>query len=203
MIASLRGEVLSIGLDHAVIECAGVGYHVLATPATLGRLRRGEEQLVLTSLVALKDNVPNLYGFSTDQERAMFHLLQTVSGLGPKLAVACLSTLLPAEISRAVTDKDTKTLQIIPGVGKRMADRMAVELDGKVADYLPGAEDTLDLPQVPPQAAGVAEQVTEALLGLGFPERGAAPVVDALLAEHPELDTAAALRAALSQLGGK
>lgn len=203
MIASLRGEVLSIGLDHAVIECAGVGYQVSATPPTLGRLRRGEETLMLTSMVAVKDGVPNLYGFGSDDERRMFHLLQTLSGLGPKLAIACLTALQPAEISKAVAEKDAKTLQTIPGVGKRMADRMVVELGGKVDEYLPAPDDAPELPVVPAHAAGVAEQVVEALVGLGFTDRVAGPVVDGILAENPDLDTAAALRSALSQLGRK
>jgi holliday junction DNA helicase RuvA len=203
VIASLRGEVLSIGLDHAVIECAGVGYQVLATPPTLGRLRRGEETLMLTSMVAVKDGVPNLYGFGSDEERRMFHLLQTLSGLGPKLAIACLTTLQPAEISKAVAEKDAKTLQTIPGVGKRMADRMVVELGGKVDEYLPAPDDAPELPIVPAHAVGVAEQVVEALVGLGFTDRVAGPVVDGILAENPDLDTAAALRSALSQLGRK
>ncbi len=200
MIASLRGEVLSIGLDHVVIDCNGVGYRVLATPPTLGRLRRGEEAVILTTMV-VRDDALLLYGFLTDDERQVFDLLQTVSGLGPKLAMAILGTLKTPELARAVSQKDTKTLQTVPGVGKRMADRMAVELSGKFEAYLPGPEEEALIPAAPAAAGGVVEDVTEALVGLGFTERIARPVVDGILAADPDLDTAAALRAALSELG--
>lgn len=201
MIASLQGEVLEIGPDAAVIDCGGVGYQFLATPRTLGGLRRGKSQRVLTHL-AVKEDALTLYGFSAAEERRMFLLLQTVSGLGPKLALATLGTLGPAEIASTVTTADTKTLQTVPGVGKRMADRLIVELKEKVADYLPVSPHP-----APPTgattgvAAQVAGQVTEALIGLGFTERVAVPVVDGVLAASPDLDTAAALRASLTELG--
>ncbi|MDR7329463.1 Holliday junction branch migration protein RuvA [Corynebacterium guangdongense] len=200
MIASLRGEVLSIGLDHVVLECGGVGYQVLATPPTLGRLRRGEETRILTTMVVREDAML-LYGFLTDDERQVFTLLQTVSGLGPKLAMAILGTLKTPELAQAVSQKDTKTLQRVPGVGKRMAERMVVELSGKFDLYLPSAEEQELVPALPAQASGVAEDVTEALVGLGFTDRIAKPVVDGILAAEGDLDVATALRAALSELG--
>lgn len=198
MIASLRGTVISLGLDHAVIECAGVGYRVEATPGTLATLTRGEEATVLTYL-AVKEDAMTLYGFAFDEDRGMFHLLQTVTGLGPRLAVASLSVMNAGEISQAIAGEDAKALQRIPGVGKRMAERLVLELKDKVAAYAPAAvPETTPLPIA---AAGVADQVTEALVGLGFTDRVAAPVVEGVLGDNPGLDTAAALRAALSQLG--
>ena len=198
MIASLRGTVISLGLDHAVIECAGVGYRVEATPGTLATLTRGEEATVLTYL-AVKEDAMTLYGFASDEDRGMFHLLQTVTGLGPRLAVASLSVMNAGEISQAIAGEDAKALQRIPGVGKRMAERLVLELKDKVAAYAPAAvPETTPLPIA---AAGVADQVTEALVGLGFTDRVAAPVVEGVLGDNPSLDTAAALRAALSQLG--
>lgn len=198
MIASLRGTVISLGLDHAVIECAGVGYRVEATPGTLATLTRGEEATVLTYL-AVKEDAMTLYGFASDEDRGMFHLLQTVTGLGPRLAVASLSVMNAGEISQAIAGEDANALQRIPGVGKRMAERLVLELKDKVAAYAPAAvPETTPLPIA---AAGVADQVTEALVGLGFTDRVAAPVVEGVLGDNPGLDTAAALRAALSQLG--
>ena len=202
MIASVRGTVIGIGLDHAVIECAGVGYRVEATPTTLATLRRGEEAFLLTSLV-VREDAQILHGFATDEDRGMFHLLQTVTGLGPRLAVACLSVLDAGEISRAISGEDARTLQRIPGVGKRMAERLVLELKDKVAAYAPAAGDIPEQPTLTPAAGSVARQVTEALIGLGFSDRVAGPVVDGLLAEQPDLDTAAVLRAALTQLGRK
>lgn len=206
MIASLRGTVTSIGLDHVVVECAGVGYHAIATAPTLSRFRRGEEATVLTAMVVREDAML-LYGFATADERGMFYRLQSVSGLGPKLAMATLSTLQPQEISAAVANEDTKRLQTVPGVGKRMADRMIVELKDKLDDFLPASE-----PGAGENAYEVSssttdnqlvDQVTEALVGLGFVDKQARPVVEEVVAADDTIDTATALRTALSALGKK
>lgn len=202
MIASLRGTVISIGLDHLVVDCSGVGYRVEATPATLATLRRGEETTILTHL-AVREDAMTLYGFGSAQDRGMFHLLQTVSGLGPRLAVASLSVLNAGELSQAISTENAKELQRIPGVGKRMAERLILELKDKVAAFAPAPSDTGVVIQLPRAAADIAEQVTEALVGLGFSDRIAVPVVEGVLADDPTLDTAAALRASLTQLGRK
>lgn len=202
MIASLRGTVIGIGLDHAVIECAGVGYRVEATPTTLATLRRGEDAMILTSLT-VREDAHILHGFSSDEDRAMFHLLQSVSGLGPRLAVAALSVFPAGELSRAIAGEDAKSLQRIPGVGKRMAERLILELKDKVAAFVPAEPAGTAAPTLPTAAEAVAEQVVDALIGLGFSDRVAQPVVEGVLAEEPALDTSAALRRALTQLGRK
>ncbi|WP_297551915.1 Holliday junction branch migration protein RuvA [uncultured Corynebacterium sp.] len=204
MIAALRGEVIHIGLDHGVIDCAGVGYKFLATPKTLGTLRRGEQATVLTNLVVKEDSL-TLYGFSADEDREMFHVLQSVSGLGPKLALAALSVMGAGELAAAIGGEDVKALQSIPGVGKRMAQRLALELKDKVAAFTPsgpaaaGSVDTA----VAPTGGAVVESVTEALIGLGFTDKGARPVVESAYADNPDADTSSLLRAALAQLGKK
>lgn len=205
MIDSLSGEVLSVGLDHAVIECAGVGYRFLAGPPTLARLARGEHARVLTTMV-VKDDGVTLYGFADDAARTMFHKLQSVSGLGPKLALACLSVFDPAELAGLITSGDPaaiKRIQTIPGVGKKMAERMALELKDKIdglytAEVAPGAN-----PAAQQGASLASEQVVEALVGLGFPEKTARPVVDTLAGDDPEASSSALLRSALTQLGKK
>lgn len=205
MIASLRGQVLAMGQDHAVIECSGVGYRFTATPRLLGQLSRGEEATVLTTLVVREDSM-QLFGFSDSASQEMFDVLQTVSGLGPRLAVACQSVLEPDEIARAVRDADSKTLQRVPGVGKRVAERMILELKEKVAHFavpVATAEDAASATQLPVGADQVADQVSQALLGLGFAEKEIGQAVAEVLNAQPELDTAAALRATLSALGRK
>ncbi len=204
MIDSLHGEVLSIGLDHAVIECAGVGYRFLATPQTLGGLVRGETRRVMTSMV-VKDDGVTLYGFGEPDSREMFHRLQTVSGLGPKLAMAALAVFGPAELSTKIAASDAKSIQTIPGVGKKMAERIVLELKDKVEAFLPaGDAGTGQAPAAPNVGVSLAaEQVVEALVGLGFPERSSRPVVDALVAENPQEEASALLRRALSELGKK
>lgn len=209
MIASLSGEVLSIALDHAVIECGGVGYQFLATPRTLGTLVRGEHARVMTSL-AVKEDAMTLYGFTADEDRAMFHQLQVVSGLGPKLALACLSVLEPGEIATAINNGDAKKLQTIPGVGKRMSERMALELKDKVKGFIaqPAGDDAWAASQssLPVGSGAIVDTVVEALVGLGFTEKAARPVVEAFVAESEDvetLETATVLRASLAALSGK
>lgn len=209
MIASLSGEVLSIALDHAVIECGGVGYQFLATPRTLGTLVRGEHARVMTSL-AVKEDAMTLYGFTADEDRAMFHQLQVVSGLGPKLALACLSVLEPGEIATAINNGDAKKLQTIPGVGKRMSERMALELKDKVKGFItqPAGDDAWAASQssLPVGSGAIVDTVVEALVGLGFTEKAARPVVEAFVAESEgveTLETATVLRASLAALSGK
>lgn len=209
MIASLSGEVLSIALDHAVIECGGVGYQFLATPRTLGTLMRGEHARVMTSL-AVKEDAMTLYGFTADEDRAMFHQLQVVSGLGPKLALACLSVLEPGEIATAINNGDAKKLQTIPGVGKRMSERMALELKDKVKGFITQAagDDASAASQssLPVGSGAMVDTVVEALVGLGFTEKAARPVVEAFVAESEDVETfetATVLRASLAALSGK
>ncbi|PQM74667.1 Holliday junction branch migration protein RuvA [Corynebacterium sp. J010B-136] len=209
MIASLNGEVLSIALDHAVIECGGVGYQFLATPRTLGTLVRGDRARVMTSL-AVKEDAMTLYGFTADEDRAMFHQLQVVSGLGPKLALACLSVLEPGEIATAINNGDAKKLQTIPGVGKRMSERMALELKDKVKGFItqPAGDDASAASQssLPVGSGAMVDTVVEALVGLGFTEKASRPVVEAFVAESENtetLETATVLRASLAALSGK
>lgn len=204
MIASLRGTVITIGLGSAVIECQGVGYEVTTTPSTLAQLQRGEEALLLTTMVVREDAM-KLYGFIDDQTREMFSLLQTVTGLGPRLALACESVLSPIEISQAIAGGDSKTLQRVPGVGKRMAERLIVELKDKVGAFTAGVVESGG-ESAPVQGVApvvVIDQVTQALVGLGFSEKQADDAVASVLSSNPELDTSAALRAALAKLSGK
>ncbi|WKD57558.1 Holliday junction ATP-dependent DNA helicase RuvA [Corynebacterium capitovis DSM 44611] len=201
MIDSLNGEVISIGLDHAVVECGGVGYRFLAAPPMLGTLTRGETRRILTAMT-LKDDGVTLYGFVDEQARSLFRTLQTVTGLGPKLALACLSVYEPATLGEHISAGDTKAIQAIPGVGKKMAERIALELRDKVAGlYTPPGQPGLSSSSSGSSPA--AEQVIEALVGLGFSDRAARSSVDGVTAENPQATSAQLLRTALNQLGKK
>ena len=193
MIAAVRGEVLEIGLDHAVVEVGGAGLAVHATPATLARLRRGEQARLATSLVVREDSL-TLFGFADAEERELFTLLQTVSGVGPRLALATLAVLDPDALRRALADGDATALTRVPGIGRKGAERMVLELRDKVVAPAPA-------PAPPPRPGGPRDQVVEALLGLGFPTKPAEQAVDAVLAENGATDASTALRAALSRLG--
>ncbi|MFZ2176616.1 MAG: Holliday junction branch migration protein RuvA [Rhodococcus sp. (in: high G+C Gram-positive bacteria)] len=196
MIASVRGEVLEIALDHAVIESAGVGYRVNATPATLGSLQRGAEARLVTAMIVREDSM-TLYGFPDSDSKELFGLLQTVSGVGPRLAMATLSVLDPDVLRKALAEGNVTALTRVPGIGKRGAERMVVELRDKVDAYSSAAG--VQVGGAP--GGSVREQIVEALVGLGFPAKQAEQTTDAVLAEAPEATTAAALRSALSVLG--
>ena len=195
MIAAVRGEVLEIGLDHAVVEVGGAGLAVHATPATLARLRRGEQARLATSLVVREDSL-TLFGFADTEERELFTLLQTVSGVGPRLALATLAVLDPDALRRALADGDATALTRVPGIGRKGAERMVLELRDKVVAPAPAPA-----PSARATAGGPRDQVVEALLGLGFPIKPAEQAVDAVLADNGAADASAALRAALSRLG--
>ncbi|MGB3302271.1 Holliday junction branch migration protein RuvA [Gordonia sp. (in: high G+C Gram-positive bacteria)] len=199
MIASVSGEVIDIALDHAVVECAGVGYKVLATPPTLGALTRGSSVRLLTAMMVREDSM-TLYGFTDPQARDLFGLLQTVTGVGPRLAMATLAVLEPDSLVRALADSDAKALTAVPGIGKRVAERLVVELRDKVA-AVPGAA-AAGVPTAGGSGpATVATQVTEALVGLGFTEQAAQKAVAAVSSEHPDADSSVLLRATLATLG--
>ncbi|BAH55119.1 Holliday junction branch migration protein RuvA [Rhodococcus opacus] len=197
MIASVRGEVLEIALDHAVIESAGVGYRVNATPATLGGLQRGTEARLVTAMIVREDSM-TLYGFPDSESKELFGLLQTVSGVGPRLAMATLAVLEPEALRSALAEGNVTALTRVPGIGKRGAERMVVELRDKV-DAVGSTSGA-----VPLGAGGggsVRDQIVEALVGLGFPAKQAEQATDSVLAEAPESTTSSALRSALSLLG--
>ncbi|ACU35640.1 Holliday junction branch migration protein RuvA [Actinosynnema pretiosum subsp. pretiosum] len=197
MISSLRGQVLSIGLDHAVVEVGGVGFAVQATPATLGSLRRGEEAVLSTALVVREDSL-TLFGFADADSRQLFGLLQTVSGIGPRLALATLAVLEPEKLRAALAEGSVSVLTQVPGIGRKGAERLVIELRDKVGQLAtaPASDGVVAVGRV-------RDQVVEALLGLGFPAKQAETAVDGVLAEDPSLGTSVVLRKALSGLGRK
>lgn len=194
MIASVSGEIIDIALDHAVVECAGVGYRVLATPPTLSSLRRGEQVRLMTAMIVREDSM-TLYGFTDPDARELFGVLQTVTGVGPRLAMATLAVLEPDRLRAALADSDVKALTTVPGIGKRVAERLVVELRDKVGAPSTGGAVSVGA------VAGVGAQVTQALVGLGFTESAAEQAVAKVLAADPAADASGALRAALAGLG--
>ncbi|OLT53047.1 Holliday junction branch migration protein RuvA [Cellulosimicrobium sp. CUA-896] len=207
MIASLSGTVSSVRLDRAVLEVGGVGYLVHATPATLATLRVGEDARLATSMVVREDSL-TLYGFADDDERSVFETVQTVSGVGPRLALAMLAVHTPDALRRAVAGPDIPALVRVPGIGTKGAQRIALELGDKlgaptVAD--PAADAAA--PAAHP-ADDKRDQVVEALVGLGWNVKAADDAVATVLAQAgvdvvEAADVAGALRAALRVLGGQ
>lgn len=194
MIASVRGEVIDIALDHAVVEAAGVGYKVMATPSTLATLKRGAEARLITAMIVREDS-QTLYGFADTEARDLFLTLLGVSGVGPKIALATLAVYDASALCRALADGDVTALTRVPGIGKRGAERMVLEL----RDKIPAAPGSGGAAVAGPVA--IRGPVVEALVGLGFAARQAEEACDKVLAADPQVGTSNALRAALSLLG--
>jgi Holliday junction DNA helicase RuvA len=196
VIAAVRGEVLDIALDHAVIEAAGVGYKVMATPATLATLRRGAEARLITAMIVREDSM-TLFGFPDSDARDLFTTLLSVSGVGPKIAQATLAVHDAPALRQALADSDVTALTRVPGIGKRSAERMVLELRDKVGP----TGTAIGLPAFNGHA--VRGPVVEALVGLGFALKQAEEATDKVLANEPEATQSTALRSALSMLGNK
>jgi Holliday junction DNA helicase RuvA len=196
MISSVRGRVLGVGLDHAVLEVGGVGLAVQATPSTLASLRRGEEATLSTTLVVREDSL-TLFGFPDVEARELFRLLQTVSGIGPRLALAALAVLEPAQLRNALAEANIAVLTQVPGIGRKGAERLIIELRDKVS-ALPSTASP-----IAGQSGGVRSSVIEALVGLGFAAKQAEQAVDGVLLDNGVADTSAVLRKALTTLGSK
>jgi Holliday junction DNA helicase RuvA len=196
MIASVRGEILDIALDHVVIEAAGVGYKVMATPSTLATLRRGTEARLIIAMIVREDSM-TLYGFPDSDARDLFQTLLGVSGVGPKIALATLAVYDAHALRRALADGDVTALTRVPGIGKRGAERLVLELRDKIGPVSGSAL------AAAVSGHAVRSPVVEALVGLGFAAKQAEEATDKVLAGDENATTSSALRAALSMLGKK
>ncbi len=195
MIAQLTGTVQHVSLDAAVLQTGGLGWRVLVTPPTAQLLHSGEEITLHTSLVVREDSL-TLFGFRTADERDVFERLQTVSGVGPRIALAALAVLSPDDLRRAVSGGDLGVLQRIPGVGKKSAQRLVLEIGDKLGlvaaidEGGPGAE----------REDTTSTEVAAALVQLGWTEAVALKTVESVAGSG--LSASDMLRAALLTLGG-
>ncbi|WP_446663801.1 Holliday junction branch migration protein RuvA [Flexivirga sp. B27] len=197
MIASLHGTVQHVGLDQVVVEVGGVGLLTHTTPGTAAALRIGGSATLSTTLVVREDAL-TLYGFGTADERDLFELVQTVSGVGPRIALAMLAVASPDQIRAAIAGGDVAALVKTPGIGKKGAERIVLELKDKVGPLV--AADAADTAPAP---TGTGHgQVSEALIGLGWSAKQADDAVAKVTAADPSLtEVSDLLRAALRQLG--
>lgn len=200
MIAFVRGTVASVSLTSAVLEVGGVGLELNCTPGTIATLRTGTEATLPTSMIVREDSM-TLFGFLDEDEKTLFEMLLTASGVGPKLAQAMLAVLSPDDLRRAVSTEDIKALTRVPGIGQKGAQRIVLELKDRI-----GAPTGASLPRVgstPAPAAAWRDQVHAGLVGLGWSAKEAEKAVDAVATQADgmaEPDVAALLRAALRTL---
>jgi Holliday junction DNA helicase RuvA len=196
MIAFVRGEVAAVTLNSAVLEVGGVGLELMCTPGTLATLRVGKSAALPTSMVVREDSL-TIFGFVDEDEKQIFEIAQTASGVGPKVAQAIVAVMSPDEVRRAITTEDVKALTRVPGIGQKGAQRIILELKDRVGPPV-GVHH-------PATAAGPAEpwrdQVQQGLIGLGWSAKESEKAVDAVAPEAGDApDVGALLRAALRTL---
>ncbi|MEV5482014.1 MULTISPECIES: Holliday junction branch migration protein RuvA [Streptomyces] len=202
MIAFVSGPVAALAPDTAVVEVGGIGMAVQCTPDTLSTLRIGQQAKLATSLVVREDSL-TLYGFADDDERQTFELLQTASGVGPRLAQAMLAVHSPDALRRAVATGDEKALTAVPGIGKKGAQKLLLELKDRLGEPVGGARASVGSAVT----AGWRDQLHAALIGLGYATREAdeavaavAPQAEAAVADGAAPQVPQLLRAALQSL---
>ncbi|GAB2795426.1 Holliday junction branch migration protein RuvA [Streptomyces daliensis] len=206
MIAFVSGPVAALAPDAAVVEVGGIGMAVQCTPGTLAGLRVGEETKLATSLVVREDSL-TLYGFADDDERQIFELLQTASGVGPRLAQAMLAVHAPDALRVAVSSGDEKALTAVPGIGKKGAQKLMLELKDRLGEPVGTGTHSAHQGVGTAATAGWRDQLHAALIGLGYATREAdeavsavAPQAEAALAGGTEPPVPQLLRAALQTL---
>ncbi|MGA5302200.1 Holliday junction branch migration protein RuvA [Nucisporomicrobium flavum] len=197
MIASVRGTVAAVAADSAVIEVGGVGLAVQCAPGTLAGLRTGAEARLATSLVVREDSL-TLYGFADDDEKHLFELLQTASGVGPRLAQAVLAVHQPEAVRRAISAGDIAALTRVPGIGKKGAERLVLELRDRIGAVSTGADGVAGA-----LTGGWQDQVRQGILALGWSaqqaDQAVAAVAESVDGETPPVPVL--LRQAIRLLG--
>lgn len=194
MISYVKGTVAEVTLSSAVVEVGGIGLELLATPNTLAGLRLGESVTLASSLVVREDSL-TLFGFVDDDEKQVFELVQTASGVGPKLAQALLAVLSPDGIRTAIAGDDVKSLTRVPGIGQKGAQRLILELKDRI-----GASVAARIAPTAPTSTW-RDQVTQAVTGLGYTTKDAERAVEAVSSQAGDSpNVGLLLRAALQTL---
>lgn len=188
MIGRLRGTLAARGQNGAVVDVGGVGYEVEVTPQTLSRLPGVGEEVVLHTHLHVREDLLAVFGFETAELRDLFRMLLGLSGVGPKVALAVLATMEPDELRRAVATEDVGALTVVPGIGKRTAQKLMLELRARL--------DLLDTESF--AGSGAPGEVREALIGLGY---GSEEIREAMRELPSDLTVEELLRLSLQELG--
>jgi Holliday junction DNA helicase RuvA len=200
MISLVTGVVRSIALDKVIVEVGGVGLSLSITQKTSAQLNVGVAAQFFTTLVVREDSL-TLFGFLEDAERGLFELVQTVSGIGPKVALSIVSALTPSQLAIAVAQEDISSIEKVPGIGRKGAQRLILELKGKLSDFGSAAKVSHHQPQW-------REQLTSALISLGFSAKDSDSAISQVVSRLAEdgidaqnLDLSDLLKRALNQGG--
>ncbi len=201
MISFISGSVRAIYIDYVVVEVSGVGLKVLVNTTTSSNVTLGMHLHLFTTLVVREDSL-TLFGFLSDEERTLFELVQTVSGIGPKVALSILGSLSPHELSRAIATEDISTIEQVPGIGRKGAQRMILELKGKLKDFSEAPRYNIHIP-------AWRESLSSALISLGFSPKESDTAITTLVSrlnsegiEATSMSLSDLLKEALSQARG-
>jgi Holliday junction DNA helicase RuvA len=175
MISTLSGTVKALFPDKTIIEVGGVGISVLVNPHTSASLTLGAHAHLFTSLVVREDSL-TLFGFNDEASRSLFELVQTVSGIGPKVALSILGALTPSQLAHAVNTENISVIEKVPGIGKKGAQRLILELKSKMNDFGQGLHHTSHQPVW-------REQLTSALISLGFSAKDSDDAINSVLSD--------------------
>ena len=178
MISLISGVVRSISTDRTVVEVGGVGLSISITSQTGAQLNIGAPVQLFTSLVVREDSL-TLFGFLDEESRAAFELVQTVSGIGPKVALAILGAHTPQSLAVAIAQEDVKAIEKVPGIGHKGAQRLILELKGKISDF--GSSDHKQMHQ-----PVWREQLTSALISLGFTAKDSDAAITAVVGQYAD-----------------
>ncbi len=193
MIGLLTGIIRYKKAPMLMIECSGVGYEVEATMTTFANLPSAETPTTIYTHLSIRDDAHVLFGFSSIEERDLFRILIKVNGIGPKMGIVILSGMNPAELAAVITSEDTAALTKLPGIGKKTAERLVVELKDKFKQLaLPLSKDSA---QAPPLAASVSAEAVDALVALGYKQSEAEKMIEAVY--EAESDSESLIRRAL------
>lgn len=173
MISTINGTVRAIHSDRLIIEVGGVGLSILTNITTSASMTMGSQVLLFTTLVVREDSL-TLYGFASDEARSLFELVQKTSGIGPKVALAILGALTPQDLAQAIATEDVNAIERVPGIGRKGAQRMILELKGKLSELSGGKSYAGHVPQW-------REDLTGALVSLGFSPKEADSAISALV----------------------
>ena len=196
MIAFVRGEVAAVTLNSAVLEVGGVGLELMCTPGTLATLRVGRQAMLPTSMVVREDSL-TVFGFLDDDEKQVFEIVQTASGVGPKVAQAIVAVMKPDDVRRAIAGGDVKALTRVPGIGQKGAQRIILELKDRLGSPVGHVRNGMRASAPAPWK----DQVLQALVGLGWSAKDADNAVEAVAAEAgDDPQVAGLLRSALRTL---
>lgn len=181
MISLISGTLRALSIDRAVVDVSGIGYSLLITPRTSQKLVLGGEVLFFTTLVVREDSL-TLFAFLDSTERDTFEVVQTVTGIGPKVALAITGALTPDDLARAISQEDVGAIEKVPGIGKKGAQRLILELKGKLHSSSNDA-------RIPSSQSGVRDQLVAALTGLGFSPKDSDAAITSTFAILSETST--------------